>query len=176
MKKFIAIILTLACAAVLAIPAFAAGELNGTTTSGNHDVTVDITTAAETVYELDVNWGTLDFTYDFEEDANWNAVEHTYETGAAGKVGTWSNNGEATITVTNRSNAAVNVSASFDASNVVVETALNGVTATLTDAVDIASAVGTVKGSAPSGSITCTVAGVPLADDFTVGVITLKFN
>lgn len=178
MKKFIAIILTLACALALAIPAFAAGELNGTTTSGTHDVNVDVTTPAETVYELDVSWGTLDFTYAFESDAVWNADEHAYETGAGNdKIGTWSNGGVSTITVTNRSNEPVAISASFDASTEKLTTgAVNGVTATLTGGGPIATAEGTAKGSAPTGSITCTVTGVPLNEDFTLATITLKFE
>jgi hypothetical protein len=74
--------------------------------SDSKDVTADYNgTAPETVYSVEITWGSLAFTYNAENVGTWNPDEYVYE----GSVGeSWTcEEGANRITVTNHSNAAV---------------------------------------------------------------------
>lgn len=61
-----------------------------------------------TVYNFDIAWGSLEYKYEAPSKGSWNADTHKYE---GQTEGGWSNEtGADTITVTNNSNAAANVS------------------------------------------------------------------
>ena len=173
MKKFIALALTLAMAlCVLAIPTFAEDVPANASTDVNVNIAENGT--VETIYDIDIKWTDLTFTYTFEgEGAKWNPDSHAYESAAANaSIGTW-NQTAANITVTNHSNAAVTVTASkTDAENT------NGVTFALTNTtLPLANAEGTARENAPSGTIGCEVSGVPTTKTtFKVTTITLAFN
>lgn len=171
MKKFVALALTLTLAlCAFAIPTFAAPA------DQSHDVDVTVNTGVgglETVYKVDVVWDDLAFTYTFGEGAaEWNPNSHAYETKQAeGTVGSW-NKTTANITVTNHSNAALNVTATK------ADVANTGVTFEFTnDALALATAEGTAVDAAPSGTIACAVTGVPTSKaNFKLSTITLAFN
>ena len=173
MKKFIALALTLAFAlCAFAIPTFAAPADE----SYNVNVNISENGAVDTVYDVDVVWTDLAFTYTFNGDsAQWNPDKHEYETKAAaeGTVGAW-NKTEANITVTNHSNATLNVTATkSDEANT------NGVTFALTNTtLALANAEGTAYESAPNGVIACTISGTPTTKTsvFKISTITLSFN
>ena len=173
MKKFIALALTLAMAlCVLAIPTFAEEKM---TDLGSQEKPVNVAIAengdVQTVYDIDVVWGSFDFTYTFDGDAAvWNPENHAYEA-AAGEdaAGSW-NATSATITVTNHSNAALSATATTqDAANT------NGVTfGTTNNKIQIANAEGFTKANAPSGVITYNISGTPTTKtNFQVSTITL---
>lgn len=172
MKKFIALALTLAFAlCAFAIPTFAVPEDD----SYNVNVNIAEDGTVGTVYDVDVVWTDLAFTYTFDGDsAQWNPDKHEYETKAAeGTVGAWNKTG-ANITVTNHSNTTLNVTATkADEANT------NGVTFALTNTtLELANAEGTAYESAPNGVIACTISGTPTTKTsvFKISTITLSFN
>lgn len=64
----------------------------------------------EKVYSVDVEWGEMKFTYTVTGDMTWNPTTHEYEgTGSAA----WTAVGD-TVTVTNHSNAPVQVDFAFE--------------------------------------------------------------
>jgi hypothetical protein len=86
MKKLLAIVLTLALALCLAVPAFAAEssinadngtasvKVNGTYTAGS--------SAAE-VISVDVSWGSMSFTYHDTVEGSWNDETHNFDNAVA---------------------------------------------------------------------------------------------
>lgn len=66
-----------------------------------------------TVYEVDVTWGSMEFTYTDASQGTWNPSTHAYEnpTAAAWSCGDGAN----AITVTNHSNAGITAQLSFAA-------------------------------------------------------------
>ena len=93
MKKFLALILALTMVMGMATMAMAAEEVlnpdldstpvTGNTSTGEVEVTVNGGTVA-TVYQVDVEWGSLAFTYDFGAGAKWNTSTHTYDPATGG--------------------------------------------------------------------------------------------
>ena len=116
MKKLLTGILTLALAAAMSVPAFAANSATNNGTAGT-DITVNgkynAGSAAADVISVDIAWDAMDFTYTAPSKGTWNPENHKYE---GGKSGGW----EATsgtnpeITVTNHSNVDVKASFSFN--------------------------------------------------------------
>lgn len=109
MPKLLSGAMALALVACMGTTAFAAegstdyNELNENKES-EHIVTVNATVKElGTVYSVNVAWTDLDFTYNETTPASWNDEQH--ETVAS--VGTWTNSGNGSVTVTNDSNAAV---------------------------------------------------------------------
>ena len=104
MKKFVSLILALVLVFSLTVSASAE-----TYTTGNDNKVVTIKKDVPdkaTVYYVIVNWGTLDFTYTYTSQT-WIPERHVYE---AGENSEW-NQESTTITVTNHSNAVVQVDA-----------------------------------------------------------------
>ena len=76
-------------------------EVKGTYQSG----------AADTVYSVEVSWGSMEFTYSEGTQGTWNPGDHSYS-GAAGA--SWSCEADANkVTVVNHSNAPVAMELSF---------------------------------------------------------------
>lgn len=142
MKKIIILLMVLAMVMSLSITAFASdlGE--------SKDVTAkyEKNESGQPIYNVDLNWGDLTFTYTENTTKIWNPDTHTYDTTT---TGSWDKT-ESTVTVTNHSNVSVAVSMSvtpIDGTG--VDVSLTGGNATLA-----AGEVGNVDGAA---SVTGTV-------------------
>lgn len=161
MKKIISMMLMLALVMSMSVTAFASDL------GGSKDVTAkyEQSETEEAIYNVDLNWGDLTFTYTETVEKVWNPETHTYDSTVTG--GSWDKT-EAEITVTNHSNVSVVVSMSVTpVTGTGVEVALTGGNATLAAGevgnVDgAASVTGTVKISGKPGS-TVTETGIKVA-------------
>ena len=133
----------------------------------------------EAVISVDILWDSMNFTYTDGSAGTWNPDTHAYE-GAT--QGTWSTD-KAGITVANHSDSAVETSFSFAANSGVnvtgtfyTQNADNSYTALSAEAqqFSLATAVGTDRASAPSGTICFGVSGDPIsATQTSLGTITV---
>ena len=114
MKKILAAILVLAMIVCMSIPAFAAptqpGAINITATYNKAADSTDTTP----VYSVDVAYDNTVFVYTVGADTlKWDPESLSYSDRTVNTTGSWDHN-SATITITNRSNAAVAITASAD--------------------------------------------------------------
>ena len=168
MKKLLAGILSLALAASMSIPAFAA-----TSTGGNTSIPVSGTyqagAEAADVISVDIAWDAMDFTYTAPSKGTWNPKTHEYENAAAGG---WAptNSADPKITVTNHSNAVVMVSFAFNST-------VRGLTGAFTglsdDTMTLPSAEETDLEDAPTGETAFSVSGAGIEQNETLGTITV---
>lgn len=110
MKKALPIVLTLAAASMLCLPAFA-DQLTGTDQKATIDVKAQYVDNVQTptVYSVDISWGAMKFTYTETGTRTWNPADHSYN---GEPSGAWEAEGN-TITVTNHSNADVTADFAF---------------------------------------------------------------
>lgn len=119
-KKLIALALVVAMVMGLSMTAMATESYDSLDPAVTKEGEVKISVVeGAVVYKVDVEWDSLDFTYNF---GTWKPDTHTYEDGEAG----W-NKTEANITVTNHSNAPVKVDATYTE-----KAKVDGVTVTFT--------------------------------------------
>lgn len=87
-------------------------EFDGTAKVSENDVWINISPISEkvVVYRVDVEWDSLVFTYDFVSKPTWNPDDHTY---SGESTSAWQGATEATVTVTNHSNASVSTKTTF---------------------------------------------------------------
>ena len=157
MKKLVSLTLALALILSLSITAFAADQ------GGSKDVTAiyQSTTTEEDIYNVDLNWGDLTFTYTETVEKTWNAADHSYDVVTNGS---WDKT-ETTIKVTNHSNVAVDVAMS------VTPVAGTGVNVTLTGGnATLAAGVEGAYDTAESVTGTLTISGTPNATVTEAGV------
>lgn len=185
MKKLLTLMLALVFAFAMSVNIFAAeantdGEKldptkTNNSTTANVDVKISGSDNLETVYSVVVTWESLDFTYNFGEADLWDPTEHNYSSSGTGTEGGWTDN-TAVITVTNHSNANIRAKASF--AEEAQSLTRNDVTASISNpSFTVSSAVGTEYNSAPNGTFTCTVSGVPsVTSDFNIGTITITIE
>lgn len=115
------------------------------------------------VYSVDVTWNDVSFAYD-AGNTKWNPDAHQYN--APGDDATWTDD-EGKVTVTNHSNAAVNVTVSFaTANNGTANVAVANPSFTLESAVDKATT------EADSEVATLTAEGAPTSSA-KIGTITV---
>ena len=160
MKKIITLLMALAMVMSLSVTAFASDL------GGSKDVTAkyEQNESEQPIYNVDLNWGDLTFTYTETTTKVWNPDTHTYDTTT---TGSWDKT-ESSITVTNHSNVSVDVSMSVTpVGGTGVNVTLIGGSSTLAagevDNVDgEASVTGTVKISGKPNS-TVTEAGIKVA-------------
>lgn len=171
MKKIFSVLLIAGLILSLSVTAFAATL--GQNGSQEIDVTAkyDTSTSTPTVYSVDIVWSSMIFTYTQESTKNWNATDHTYDTVTQGA---WDKD-SATVTVTNHSNAAVNVAVAY------APVADTGITGTLTNGSGrlTAGEEGNYDG-ADSLTATLTISGTPTgtvtADGVTVGTLNVTIG
>ena len=139
-------------------------------TSG--DVIVDIENAddLDSVYQVDITWDDLDFTYSFDGSRNvWNPDTHKYDT-TDSTVG-WDKT-SANIKIDNHSNASVKFDLATDkATN-------NNVSVSITNnSFTLATAVGTTVDNPPTKTAVVNVSGVPSVEEqFKHSVVTVTIT
>ena len=85
--------------------------VDGTDTQ-NVQATYEATTAASTVYSVDIIWGNMLYKYTVADEGTWNPQTHQFDN--ASTAGEWNNETNANkVTVTNHSNAAVKAELSY---------------------------------------------------------------
>ncbi len=199
MKKILAMIMALTMILTLAVPTFATTITSVTennTATANVSVVIAnssgtaVTTAA-TVYSIDITFA-ADLQFEWKatnlsgQQLVWDPTSHTYknESGESAEAITWETPAAISdaVKVTNHSNAAVAVTASFDDSAKAVT--VNGVTTTLSsdDKTLASAAVGESYGNtekAPTVSYTLTPTGEPANLDqisIAMGTITVTIT
>jgi len=167
MKKALSLILALALVLSLSVTAFASDL------GGSKDVTAkyEKTETEDAIYNVDIAWGDLTFTYSETAEKTWNPDTHTYDTDTTGG---WDKT-ETTIKVTNHSNVAVDVAMSVTpVTGTGVNVSLTGGNATLAAGVE-----GDVSGAA-SVTGTLKISGIPndtvTAEGIKVGEITVTIE
>ena len=161
MKKALSLILALALMLSLGVTAFASDL------GGSKDVTAkyEKTETEEAIYNVDIAWGELTFTYSEHTEKTWNPDTHTYDTETSGG---WDKT-ETTIKVTNHSNVEVTVAMALTpVAGTGVNVSLTGGSATLAAGVEgdvsgAASVTGTLKISGTPND-TVTEAGVKVGE------------
>lgn len=175
MKKTIALILTLLVLLGMSTTALAA-EITDTNTGNGQDVTASYEAGAvnTTVISVDIEWANMSFTYKGASEPVWDASEHQY-TGETTEAG-WEES-EATITITNHSNAILQAGITYEA-----ETAYDDISMHFTDA---APYIGSADTSDTEAGTACavTVLAVPdgglpsdTAANTKIGTITVKVS
>lgn len=166
MKKTLSIILALALILSLSTTVLAAE-------SQSQDVTAkyEKTENEEAIYNVDIAWGDLTFTYSEHTEKTWNPDTHTYDENVTGG---WDKT-EASVTVTNHSNVEVTVAMALTpVEGTGVNVSLVGGSGTLAAGVE-----GDVAGAAAvTGKLT--VSGTPndtvTAEGIKVGEITVTIE
>lgn len=116
MKKLLISALVIALSLSLCIPAFAA-ESTVSKNGGTQGIDVEAkyidSVDTPTIYNVDVSWGAMEFTYTVSGTKTWNAETHTYTVSTSDE---WTASGNE-ITVTNHSNTAVKAEFTYEAKN-----------------------------------------------------------
>ena len=162
MKKIISLILVLVLVLSLSITAFAAEVPEGE--SQSIKATYSVADAQE-VYKVDITWGSMEFHYNSGDQMVWNPETLLFEEQTGGDP-FWApaEKGGDTVTITNHSNAAVNVSIAY------TKDATNGVDGTLDNgSFTLESAVGTAVEAAPSKTATLNLSTANLPASFQEG-------
>ena len=181
MKKKTALVLTLAMVFSLAPLSAYADTIDRVGGTASHNVTatyVDGSSggaggAGTKVYNVDITWGDMAFTYTAEAGI-WDPANHTY-TGAEGGAWAVDKEGGNTITVTNHSNTGVTAAFSYAA-----DTGFEGITGSFDhDSLTLQTAVGTAVEAAPKATTSLSLNGAlgsTTADNTKIGTITVTLN
>lgn len=170
MKKATSFVLTMVMVLSLGCTAFAT-EVN----NGAKDVTATYHpgSTSDTIYNVDVSWGSMEFTYTAPAQGTWNPETHNYDN--PGITGTWTCDTDANkISVTNHSNTEVSVVLAYQSA--LEYTAITG--AFDKERLELATAVGTEVASAPSASAVLNLNGELEESEtaVTVGTITVTLD
>ena len=169
MKKILSIALAVALMLSLSVTAMADGLVTADSTA-----TIDISASykagatAGDVISVDIAWGAMAFEYTDGAEGAWDPATHTQGTKGAGS---WSAGGNE-ITLTNHSNVGVKAAFAYTKA---VET----VTGTFSGggSLSLATAVGTTRDAAPSGSVALTLGGTLTAETAgKVGTVTVTIE
>ncbi len=109
---------------------------------------------AQTVYSVDIAWGSMEYTYTIESEGKWNPDTHQFDEKSG--TGSWScSEGADKVKVTNHSNAAVNAEFDYEA-----EGEYKGITGSFDGStVNLATAEGTTVDQAPNETVQLTLNG-----------------
>ena len=170
MKKLFATLLAVAMLASMTVTAFAAENTGATPTEITVNGTYTPGTTEDEKISVDITWEAMDFTYSAPSEGAWNPATHAYEGATAGG---WSDNAPA-ITVTNRSNVAVNATLDFTASVADVVGTFTEASGTENDKVlELATAVGTEVENAPTATANFGISGAAIDANKALGTITV---
>ncbi|MCD7768556.1 MAG: hypothetical protein LUH36_00330, partial [Oscillospiraceae bacterium] len=104
--------LAIALVFALSTTAFAAVTESGGSDSATVYATYAAGSAAQTVYSVDIAWGSMEFTYTGATEGAWNTGDHTY---TGGTSAAWScENGVNVVTVTNHSNVPISAALDYE--------------------------------------------------------------
>ena len=165
MKKLLALTLTMA---MLFTMTAMAEEIK----TDSHDVTATYKEGVNggTIYSIDIEWGSLAFTYNAESSGTWDPGTHTYNDKAEAE---WTcDPGANVVKVINHSNAELTANVSFSST-------VDGVSGTFDkNELKLATAVGTDKDKAPNDSAYLTLDGeLPKSEDSViVGSVTVSID
>lgn len=175
MKKIFTVIIALAMVMSMSLTAFAAED---TDNKPGDTQTIDVTakatssgTSEATVYSVDISWDSMTFTYTESGTKVWNPANHTYSTRTSSG---WDKT-TAKVTVTNHSNASVDVSVTYSA---VDDTGVDGAISNGTKT--LAAGVENAYDAADKLEATLTISGTPNstvdADGVKIGSITVTIS
>lgn len=170
MKKKTVFAMALAVTMIMGTTVFAA-EVN----NGSHQVTATYVegSSSDTIYSVDVSWGSMEFTYTSPAQGTWDPETHEYL--GAEDAGRWTYAEDANkITVTNHSNARVEAGLTYTAAE-----GYENIEGTFDEAaLVLPTAVGTEADAAPSDSALLEISGeLPESEDsVTVGTVTVTLN
>ena len=168
MKKTVSMVLAAMMAVALPGAALAVGQGEAST----QNVTGHYVSGGESsvVYSVDISWDPLDFTYTDAFKGNWNPTTHEYE---GGTEASWTP-GNATITVTNHSNAAITATPSYQPESESASMTFDK------DSFEVASADNATEsgaGTPVTGTLEVTPSGsLPEGADGTIGTITITIS
>lgn len=170
MKKLVSMLAVAALTCTMGTTAFAADQDGVSTGSYPADVkgTYQAGSSGAVVYSVDIAWTDMSFTYTGAGEGTWDPETHQY---SGSSEGAWTASNDS-ITVTNHSNAAVKVTASYQA-----ETGYESTTMTFgNNGATVATAVDTTVQNAPSATITVTPGGTlaESANGGKIGTITVS--
>ena len=158
MKKLAAAALTLTMAFSMSTPAYAAGNIAVDQASADIKASYqEGNTLTENVYSVDVNWGSLEYTYHPSKTKTWNTETLKYDT--KGNPYWECDNDQNKITVTNHSNKAISANFEYEQVNESVDGTFNQTK------INLKSAVGTDVDGAPTGTATLSLSGSMAEDD-----------
>ena len=178
MKKLLAILLAVVMTCTLVFSVSAADGDTSTAAGQNdsHEVKVTVNDETATVYNVDIQWTGLSFTYDYSK-GDWQSDSHTYANESGAWVGAASDGKVTeTINVINHSNAPVTVTGEYAANG------STGVTVEVTVANgSLPTAEGVALGNLSSltATVTVTVSGEPTdktANNAVVGNINITIG
>ena len=182
MKKKTALVLTLAMVFSLAPLSVYADTITAVGGTASCDVKATYRAdssggaggAGTTVYNVDITWGDMAFTYTAEAGI-WDPTNHTYTDAKGGAWAVDNKDGGNTITVTNHSNTDVTAAFSYAPAE-----GFTGISGTFDNAsLALKSAVGTEVANAPTGTAALTLTGALGSDttaNTTIGTITVTLN
>ena len=169
MKKIFTGILSIALAASMSVPAFAANTATNNGTAGT-DITItgiyQAGSASAEVISVDLLWENMDFTYTAPSKGTWNPESHSYDGATAG--GWAATNGtDPKISVTNHSNTEIKADFAFTSG-------IEGLNGSFTkDSIILNTAVGTERDNAPKDETAFSVDGTAIDADKALGTITV---
>ena len=181
MKKKTALVLTLAMVFSLAPLSVYADTITAVGGTASCDVKATYRAdssggaggAGGTVYNVDITWGDMAFTYTAAAGI-WDPTNHTY-TGAEGGAWTVDKEGGNTITVTNHSNTGVTAAFSYAAAD-----GFGDISGSFDhDSLTLQTAVGTAVEAAPKATTSLSLNGAlgsTTADNTKIGTITVTLN
>lgn len=176
-RKSTVLIATALCAAAFNTNAFAANVTEeGGTNSAEVKATYQAGDLSETIYSVDVSWGSMEFIYTDVSQGTWDPVSHDYKDI---KEAAWSHADNANIiTVTNHSNTGVDVYFKYDAGE-----NYTGITGNFTnvenDTAILDTAVGTEVEAAPFVTVKLELSGVlsqETAEGSVIGEVTVTIG
>lgn len=160
MKRTAALVLTMALLCATAVTAFAESTITGKGNSDSAEVkgTYVAGGTSDTVYSIDVAWGSMEFTYTDASEGKWNPETHDYDNAVPAA---WScKKGDNEIVVTNHSNTGVTVLFGYTPAEGYAITGSFSGDAKLT----LDSAVDTAYAEAPTGKAALTLSGALSSD------------